>query len=137
MKKENKPEQFIKHPSYPGGSTALREFVHQNLQYPKAALENKIEGTVTVKYEIDQEGVVLLARVISGIGYGCDEEALRVVKLLKFSSVKNRGMRVTFNKTINIRFKLPTAKKGNSTQLVYNYIEKKKEKTVYNINIRL
>ena len=131
MSKERKPEQFIRHPSYPGGTEALREFVKKNLRYPKEAQKNKIEGTVAVKYEIDQKGNVIDAQIKSGLGHGCDEEALRVVKLLKFHVPKHRGLRVTFHKTINIHFRLPETKKASS-EMVYTYVEKKKPEPAAN-----
>lgn len=139
MKKEKKPEQFIQHPGYPGGTEALREFIKQNLRYPEEALKNKIEGTVAVAYEIDQNGNVIDTKIKSGIGHGCNEEAMRVTRLLKFGVAKQHGLRVTFHKTINIHFRLPISKKKPSgTQVVYNYVEKKKEgKASYNYNISL
>ncbi len=139
MKKEKKPEQFIRHPGYPGGNEAMRKFIKENLRYPEEALKNNVEGIVAVKYEIDHNGKVISAKIKSGLGYGCDEEALRVVKMLKFGSAKHKGMRVTFNKTININFRLPAAPppKKQSTQLVYNYVEKRNEGRSYNYNIPL
>ena len=135
MKKERKPEQFIHQPAYPGGTEAMREFVRKNLRYPEEALKNKVEGTVAVAYEIDHKGAVIDAEIKSGLGHGCDEEAMRVVKLLKFAVAKHHNLRVTFHKTINIHFRLPQPKKQNP-QLVYNYVEKKKEdKKSYNYKI--
>lgn len=46
---------------------------------------------------------------LRGIGYGCDEEAMRVIGLLRFKKVKNRGMRVKVTTKTNINFKLPAA----------------------------
>jgi len=136
MKKEHKPEEFLHHPGYPGGTEAMREFIRKNLRYPEEALKNKIEGTVAVDYEIGYKGDVISAKIKSGIGYGCDEEALRVVKLLKFGVAKHHKLRVTFRKTINIHFRLPPQVKRRSTRYVYNYVEKKKDgKSNYNYSI--
>ena len=135
MKKPHKPEQFIKHPGYPGGGEAMREFVKKNLRYPEEARKNKIEGTVAVTYEIDHKGKVVDTKIKSGIGYGCDEEAMRVVKLLKFAVPKQHNLRVTFHKTINIHFRLPKSS-PQKPDLVYSYVEKKKEdKKSYSYNI--
>ncbi|HXH17945.1 MAG TPA: energy transducer TonB, partial [Chitinophagales bacterium] len=91
--------------------------------------------TVAVTYEIDFKGDVIDAKIKSGIGYGCDEEAIRVVKMLKFAVPKHHKLRVTFHRTINIHFRLPKPQK-QSTQYVYNYVEKKKEgKSSYTYNI--
>lgn len=139
MKKEKKPEQFIRHPGYAGGTEALRAFIKKNLRYPEEALKQNVEGTVSVAYEIDHLGNVIDAKVKSGIGHGCDEEAIRLAKLLKFTVPKHKGLRVTFHKTINIHFRLPAlAKPSATTQLNYNFVEKKKEgKTTYTYNISI
>ena len=52
------------------------------------------------------KGNVVAAKVLLGIGSGCDEEAIRLVKLLKFVVGKNRGVRAVFHNNVNINFKL-------------------------------
>ena len=108
--KETKDKHFIQKPQYEGGLKAMKKFISENLKYPKAALENKIEGTVHIDYKVSHKGQVLDAKVISGLGNGCDEEAIRLVKMLKFSEARNRKIRATFNKKIQIHFRLPKAK---------------------------
>ena len=102
-----KKEHFVKMAEYTGGVKALQQFIKEHLTYPKAAFENKIEATIHVKYVVDDKGNVIEAKCVGNVGYGLEEEAIRVVKLLKYSSVKNRKMRVTFNKKIDIHFRLP------------------------------
>ena len=127
-KSGRKPESFIKLPTYPGGQKALNEFVRSNLKYPEEALNNKIEGSVTVNFDVDIFGDVIATRVKHGLGYGCDEEACRVVKLLNYPKKKYKGMHVVFHMNINIHFKINTASKPvePETKIVYNYVEKKK-----------
>ena len=144
MKKERKDHQFIKKPYYEGGITAMKDFIKTNLSYPSTALHQKVEGTVYVRYTINYKGKVIDARIIAGIGYGCDEEALRLVKLLEFIVPKNRNLKAVFHKDLQIHFRLPKAQPKSvrtppSTPLTiqYNYttrkqklkktIEKKKE----------
>lgn len=111
MAKEKKDKHFIKKPVYPGGSKAFKDFISTHLKYPEEALKNKTEGTVLVKYDIDYKGNVTDAKVIKGIGNGCDEEAIRVIKLLKFEIPKGpRKLRVLFHKEAKIHFKLPKSK---------------------------
>jgi protein TonB len=107
MKKKAKPESFIRQPKYPGGKKALDEFISTNLQYPEEALKNKVEGSVTVKYDVDTLGKVSGAAITHGIGYGCDEEALRLVNLLRYEKKKYHGLRVTFHQILVIHFHLP------------------------------
>ncbi|TAK44548.1 MAG: energy transducer TonB [Saprospiraceae bacterium] len=121
MHKEAKDKDFLKKPIYKDGQKALRKFIGDNLRYPPEALEKKIKGTVYVKYTIGPKGTVTQAKVVSGIGYGCDEEALRLVKLLQFEVPKNRGLRVLFHQNIQIHFRLPKAK-SKPVNVQYNYI---------------
>ena len=128
MKKSGgrKPESFIKQPNYPGGSKAMDQFIKSNLRYPEAAIENKIEGTVAVNLDIDVFGDVIDAKVKHKIGYGCDEEAIRIVKLLKFEKKRYMGMRVVFHRNLNIHFRLTTASNPpvQSETIKYNYTTK-------------
>ena len=102
-----KSKHFIKKAEYPGGSEALKKFIKNNLRYPKEALMHRVEGSVFLRYEVNEEGKVHNISVINGLGYGCDEEAERIIRLLKYSQVKNRGMKVNTKFKLTIHFKLP------------------------------
>ena len=110
MKSERKDKHFIKTPYYEGGMTAMRKFITQHLQYPEEAKDRKVEGTVFIKYAINHQGRVIEAKVVSSLGHGCDEEAERLVYLLRFKVPRNRGVKVKFHKNIQIHFKLPPEK---------------------------
>ena len=107
MKKPAKEKHFIRQPWYEGGPQAMRKFIAGALRYPAEALAHKVEGTVFVRYDIDHQGKVVDARVITGLGHGCDEEAIRLVMLLRFRVEPPRGMRVLYHKDIQVRFRLP------------------------------
>ena len=94
-------------PKYPGGNEAFRKFITENIIYPPAALEAGVEGTVMIEYDILDTGMVKILRVLKGLGSGCDEEAMRVIGLLRFEKVKNRGVRVKMTTKTAINFKLP------------------------------
>jgi TonB family protein len=123
---ENKKKTtFLHQPEYAGGPKELTRFIYEHLRYPEAALTAGVEGTVLVDYDIDYKGNVIDARVLRGIGHGCDEEACRVVRLLKFGVGKNRGVRVVFHKKAQIRFKIPVkapASPPGPVQVQYNYV---------------
>jgi len=110
LKKTRKPESFVRLPKYPGGKTAFQKYIKQNLKYPKEALDNKIQGKVKVNYKVNTLGNVVEAEVTSGIGYGCDEEALRLVKGLVYEKAKNRGVKVLASMNAVINFVLPKVK---------------------------
>ena len=139
---KRKRNNFINHPVYPGGLKALRLFIQQNLVYPKAALDAKVSGKVFVKYVVDESGNVIATKVIHGLGYGCDEEAERIVKLFKFNVKKTRGLKLKHNKSIRIHFNLEsgsTQEKKISYTTVKKVAERSKEKSEkrsYNYEIR-
>jgi len=147
MKKSKQAKNFIQRPSYPGGRTAINELIKKELRYPKKALEAKIEGKVKVQYSLNHKGEVIRAKVLKGLGHGCDKEAIRLVYLLRFNVPKNRGMKVTFNKTITINFKLPKQKipkpKPVQTTVQYQYTssnstkKKKTNKNSYQITVKI
>ena len=104
-----KEKRFIQKPEYPGGKTALMKFIKEQLQYPKDALEQKIEGTVRVWYQVDDNGHVVDTKIVQGLFPSCDEEAIRIVKLLKYSRPKNMNLRVKTAFHINIHFRMKDA----------------------------
>lgn len=67
-------------PEFVGGETALYDFLRKNISYPKQALDNRTEGIVWISFVIDTSGAVTDAFVRRGIGDGCNEEALRVIR---------------------------------------------------------
>ena len=104
----NKPKRkhFLKLPRFSGGKEMLSKFFQENLKYPAEALEKGIQGDVQVAYRVNSKGEVFDVEVEKGIGYGCDEEAVRLIKLLKHDSVKNKGIRVTASSRMKIPFRL-------------------------------
>ena len=107
MKKERKDKDFVKSAYFEGGRAAMDAFVKKELRYPKVALEKKTEGTVTLRYTVDYKGNVIDASVISGIGDGCDEEALRIVKSMKFKVPEDGKIKSKYSRKLHIHFRLP------------------------------
>ncbi len=105
--KPKRDKDFLRKPKYEGGSQAFRKFIGENVQYPAEALEKRIQGDVHVKFDVDEDGRVLNPKIMRAIGGGCDEEALRVVKLLKYIPARNRGTHVTTHHDVVIHFRLP------------------------------
>ena len=94
-------------PMFRGGERKLMEFIGNNVVYPKEAIDAGIEGRVFVEFYIEKDGTVSNAIVLQGIGYGCDEEALRVIGLMpKWYPGKQRGKAVRVRYTLPIIFKL-------------------------------
>ena len=90
-------------PSFPGGDVARIKFLQKNIEYPQMARESGIQGTVYVTFVVEPNGSVSGVRILRGIGGGCDEEAIRVIKAMpKWNAGKQRGkpVRVQFNMPI-------------------------------------
>jgi TonB family protein len=68
-----------KMPSFPGGQEAMINFLNQNTEYPSAAIEKKMEGTVFVQFTIDTLGNVKSQKIVRGVSPELDSEALRVI----------------------------------------------------------
>lgn len=69
-------------PEYPGGNAALIQYIKDNLKYPTAASNAGIEGRVTIRFVVAKTGEIMDVKVIRGLDKECDEEAVRVVKLM-------------------------------------------------------
>jgi TonB family protein len=94
-------------PEFPGGTEALFSYLGNNIKYPEQAMENEISGIVYISFVVEKDGSINEIEVQRGIGGGCDEEALRVIRNMPSW---NPGMqdgtplRVVFN--LPIRFSL-------------------------------
>lgn len=80
------------------------EFLRNNIKYPSLALQNKIQGKVYISFIIEKDGSISNVKVLQGIGAGCDEEALRVTRLMpKWKPGKTQGheVRVVINMPVN------------------------------------
>jgi len=96
-----------KMPTYPGGLKALYTYFGKKMKYPPQARRMGIEGRVTVTFVIDKDGSVTDIKLLRGIGAGCDEEAIRILKSLpKWNPGKQRGKAVKVQMTLPINFKL-------------------------------
>ncbi len=87
--------------------TKMLQFMSANIKYPKKARRKKIQGTVYVKFVIEKDGSISNLKLMSEIGGGCGEEALRVVSLMpKFIPGKHRGNPIRFQYELPIKFSL-------------------------------
>ena len=94
-------------PEFPGGEQAMMDFVGKNVQYPKEAMEKEISGRVLVGFIVEKDGSVNEVKIVRGIGGGCDEEAVRVVKAMpKWKPGKEKGKPVRVSYMMPFTFKL-------------------------------
>ena len=106
--KEDTVYQIVEQmPQFPGGEAALIDFVGKNIEYPQEAKDKNISGRVFVGFVVEKDGSVSNVEVVRGIGGGCDEEAVRVIKgMPKWEPGKQKGKPVRVNYMMPINFKL-------------------------------
>ena len=94
-------------PQFPGGEQKLMEHIANNINYPQEARDKGIEGRVFIGMVIEKDGSVSNVKVLRGIGGGCDEEAVRVIKSMpKWKPGMMKGEPVPVSYQIPINFKL-------------------------------
>lgn len=93
-------------PEFSGGQKAFDAFLTKNLVYPQKAVEKGITGIVYISFSVDKKGNVSDLRVLRGIGGGCDEEAIRVIKLTsgKWKPGMQNGKPVKVTMNIPVKF---------------------------------
>lgn len=95
-------------PTFPGGDAARVKYLNNNIKYPQMARESGIQGKVFVTFVVEKNGKVTDVKVLRGIGGGCDEEAIRVIRNMpKWIPGKQRG------KPVRVQFNLPIIFKLN------------------------
>lgn len=101
-----KPYIFVEQmPDFLGGEEELMKFLKNNIVYPQMAKESGIQGTVYVTFVVTKDGKIKDAVVLRGIGGGCDEEALRVIKLMpEWKAGKQNGQAVPVQFNLPIKF---------------------------------
>jgi protein TonB len=94
-------------PEFPGGEEKLFEYLGKNIKYPSMARENGITGTVYVTFVVEGNGEISDVKKLRGIGGGCDEEAMRVVKAMpSWKAGKQNGKSVRVQYNLPIKFTL-------------------------------
>lgn len=94
-------------PDFPGGEEARMKYLQENIKYPQMARESGIQGTVYATFVVEPDGRITNVGILRGIGGGCDEEAIRVIRNMprwKPGKQRSKAVRVQFN--MPIRFVL-------------------------------
>lgn len=106
-KPDPKEEVFsvVEQPPQPvGGFQALDAYLAMNRHYPDSAAKAGITGKVFVQFIVEPDGQLTNASVVRGIGYGCDEEALRLIKAMpRWNPGRQSG------RAIRVKYNLPIA----------------------------
>lgn len=84
-------------PSFPKGDNALYTYVYMNLKYSEESKKKYIEGEVTLSFDVKSDSTVTNVLIISGVGYGVDEEVKKLIQTLKFSPGYQNGTAIKMN----------------------------------------
>ena len=110
-------EVVEKMPEYPGGMSAMMEFIGKNIKYPVAAQKAKIQGRVVIQFIVDKEGNIICPRVIRGADPLLDAEAIRLTTIMpKWKPGMQRGQAVNVKYTVPIMFRLQEPEKSPAVQ---------------------
>lgn len=102
-------------PEYPGGQHQLTRYLAQNLRYPAEAASAKVQGTVFVSFTVNPSGYIRNPRIVKGIGYGADEEALRIVTSMpRWQPGIQNGRPVNVELSLPISFQLASDKQSHA-----------------------
>ncbi len=94
-------------PEFEGGNKHFIELIKQQLHYPQKAVDNNSEGTVTLGFQIERDGFPVNFKVLKGIGYGCEEALINIIKSLPHwrPAIEN-GRPVVMAQTVSVEYKL-------------------------------
>jgi len=84
-------------PELRGGNRALRK----KIKYPNEAIENQVEGTVSVQFFVEDNGETSGFKIIEGIGYGCDEAVISALEEINFDMNGQNDARFLWLATVN------------------------------------
>ncbi|GAB3924188.1 hypothetical protein GCM10028804_23980 [Larkinella terrae] len=97
-----------KNPEFPGGMPALGAYIINNMKYPEPALRAHVSGRVFLSFVINTDGSMQDIQILKGIGFGADEEAVRMIKAMprwKPGTQDGKPVRVKYNLPINFSLK--------------------------------
>lgn len=100
-------------PEFPGGDKAMWDFLGRHIKYPETAAKANVQGRVFLSFVVSETGETEDIAILKGVGYGCDAEAIRVLKLFpKWKPGKQNGVPVNVKYNLPINFQLDDTKKA-------------------------
>lgn len=95
-------------PAYAGGQSGLDDYIVNNIQYPQDAIDNNVEGTVTVQFAVDEKGNITNVSTLGNkLGYGLEEEAIKVVSNMpKWTPGQVKGKNVKTWRILPVTYQL-------------------------------
>ncbi|SFB77260.1 TonB protein C-terminal [Flexibacter flexilis DSM 6793] len=118
-------------PSFPGGYDSLASFIKKNMVMPDDAICNEVSGGILVDFVVHKTGKILNIKLHGRLGFGCDQEAIRLVKLMpKWIPAQHNGQAINYKYVLDIDFPLTAPnfkhRSGKSWETICQEINAKK-----------
>ncbi|HNW99281.1 MAG TPA: energy transducer TonB [Bacteroidales bacterium] len=89
-------------PFYPGGDMELVMFFYKNIQYPEEAVEKNITGNIMLSFDVLPDSTITNIAVLSNIGYGLEEQVVKLVTPLKYAPGIQNGEKIKMNVILTV-----------------------------------
>ncbi len=89
--------QYNRDATYPGGMNKFITDLWNSMSYTQEAIDARVDGTITISFDVESDGKVIKVDIIDGLGMGIDEEVARVIKTMKFTTALVEGKAVKMN----------------------------------------
>ena len=100
------------HPIFTNPSINIAGYIAANLKYPDAAIKQNLSGTVQLGFIVEPHGKISNLKILTALGAGCSEEAIRIVRLIKWMPGIKNDLAVRTRMTISINFSLESGPDG-------------------------
>ncbi|WP_254413169.1 TonB family protein [Dyadobacter diqingensis] len=115
-------------PEFPGGHEEMLKYIQSNIKYPEEAMGVTVDGIALVSFTVNSNGNIRQPKVVKEIGYGIDEEAIRVVlNMPRWEPARQNGKAVSMEYTLSIHFKI---EKDKGKRQGYNYNKAEMDKAI-------
>ena len=95
-------------PAYPGGQEAMEKYIESSIKYPQTALDNGIEGVVTLSFTVNADGSIGAIKIVKMADPDLEQEAIRIVKEMpRWTPGETGGTPAAQTVTIPVKFSLP------------------------------
>lgn len=100
------------HPIFTNPSINIAGYIAANLKYPDAAIKQNLSGTVQLGFIVEPHGKISNLRILTSLGAGCSEEAIRIVRLIKWMPGIKKDLAVRTRMSVSINFSLESGLDG-------------------------
>jgi len=94
--------QYNRDAEYPGGMNKFITDLWNSTSYTQEAIDARVDGEITISFDVEANGEVSKVDIISGLGMGIDEEVSNVIKTMKFIPAQIKGKAVKMNLTLTV-----------------------------------